>query len=57
MIKVHCDFCGQIIDTKQRYYGIESKGPAINCVFEPTFDVCPDCFNTFKNLKEKKDAN
>lgn len=56
MIKVHCDICGQIIDIRQKYYGIEAKGP-IGSAFEPKLDVCRDCFNVFKNLKERDDEN
>lgn len=55
MIEIHCDFCGQIINSQQRYYGLETKGPL--SVFEPKFDVCPDCFNALKNFKENKNSN
>lgn len=55
MIEIHCDICGQIINTQQRYYCLEPKGAL--SVFDPKFDVCPDCFNSLKNIKEKKDEN
>ena len=55
MIKVHCDFCGQIIDTKKRYFELDPKGP--DGVFGSSLDVCPDCFDFLKNNKEYKDAN
>lgn len=55
MIELHCDICGQIIDTKQRYYCLDAKGP--NGVFEPSLDVCSNCIIVLKNLKERDDAN
>lgn len=53
MFEIHCDFCGQIINTQQCYYSLETKGPL--SAFEPKLDVCPECFNVLKNLKKKED--
>lgn len=54
-VNCHCDFCGQIIDRKQRYFELDSKGP--NSFYELPMDVCLDCFKVLKSLKEKKNAN